>query len=87
MNLYGPAFFTDDALIAEIKEYAKARKQVATNNIAVIASEGRRLEFTSNKSSRDVLDGDLRAMLFEARQRGLEIGGEPSTAIAVEIGI
>lgn len=87
MNLWGPAFFDDEALIAEIKEYVAARKKVSQNNIAVIAGEGRRLEFTGNKSSKDVLDADLREMLAEARRRGLEIGGDAPSAIGVEFGI
>lgn len=83
MNLYGPDFFTDDELIAEIKQYAKARKDYTLGGqIGVIAGEGRRVEYHAGSSSG--LDADLREMLYEARARGLSIGGDPGNAITVE---
>lgn len=87
MNLWGPAFYTDEELIAEIKAYALARREVTTTGVAVIAGEGRRVEFTDTPDRIAQLDADLRAMLYEARCRGLEIGGQPLTAIAVETGL
>lgn len=87
MNLWGPEFFTDDALVAEIKEYAQARKEVASRGIASIQGEGRRIEFVGTADSRKSLDTDLREMLAEARRRGLPIGGIGGGAIAVETGL
>lgn len=74
----------DAALIAEIVEYRAAKKAVALGGgIAVIAGEGRRIEYTRANSS--ALDSELRNLLYEARRRGLDIGGSGG-AIAVEIG-
>lgn len=87
MNLWGPDFFTDEQLVAEIKAYAAARRKVANGGVAVIAGEGRRVEFAPVDDQIKQLDRDLRSMLFEARQRGLSIGGDPQTAIAVETGL
>lgn len=85
MNLYSRDFYTDDQLTAEIRAYAKARRDLAHGaGVAVIAGEGRRVEFTSGSSSQ--LGSDLEEMLYEARARGLSIGGMPEHAIAVEIG-
>lgn len=86
MNLWGPAFFTDEQLVEEIKQYAAARREVSTGGIGVIAGEGRRIEFSSTPDRIRALNSDLRAMLYEARQRGLPIGGDPQYAIAVETG-
>lgn len=86
MNLYGPDFYTDDALVAEIRAYAGARRELATRDVAVIAGEGRRLEFTNTADQKRGLDADLREMLAEARRRGLSIGGNGGHALAVEIG-
>lgn len=86
MNLYGPEFFDDTALEAEIRQYAAAKKTLALpgSQVAVIAGEGRRVEFT--KVSSGDLDTALREMLYEARQRGMSIGGDPESALTVEIG-
>jgi hypothetical protein len=83
MGLYGPDFYDDAALIAEIQAYAKARRDLSLGDIAVIAGEGRRLEFAPKDRGR--IDTELREMMYEARQRGLSIGGAGG-AITVEIG-
>lgn len=91
MNLWGPAFFNDDALVTEIKAYAAARREVRAGNpaqhIRKIQGEGRLLEFAPVESSMAGLDADLREMLAEAQRRGLEIGGTGGGAIAVETGL
>lgn len=75
---------TDEELIAEIKAYRAAKRKIAMGgDVAVIAGESRRLEFT--RSSSTVLDTELRSLYYEARKRGLDIGGTGG-AIAVEIG-
>lgn len=84
MNLWSRALFTDDALIAEIKAFAAARREVATRGIASISGEGRRVEFVDTADSRANLDADLREMLAEARRRGLAIGGVGGGSIGVE---
>jgi hypothetical protein len=85
MNLYSRDFYDDDALIAEIREHARCKRELAKGgSIAVIAGENRRVEFV--RSNTGQLDTDLREMMYEARQRGLSIGGDPETAITVEIG-
>jgi hypothetical protein len=90
MNLWGPEFFDDAGLIAEIKQYASARREVRGGNPATIVrkiqGEGRLLEFAPVADSMKNLDADLREMMAEARRRGLPIGGTGSSAIAVEIG-
>lgn len=87
MNLYGPDFFDDDALIAEIKAYAAAKRTLSIpgGQVAVIQGEGRRVEFVGVTGSTEV-DTALRQMMYEARQRNLSIGGNPDSAITVEIG-
>lgn len=91
MNLWGPAFFTDEELVAEIKASAAARRKLGngtpTSHIRKVQGEGRMMEFAPIAESISSLDADLRAMLFEARSRGLPIGGDPENAIAVETGL
>lgn len=87
MNLWGPEFFTDEQLVEEIKQYAAARREVLNGGVAVIAGEGRRVEFAPTPDRIKALNADLRAMMYEARQRNLPIGGEPMNAIAVETGL
>ncbi len=72
-----------EELIAEINEYVAAKKKVAMGGIGVVAGEGRRIEYTP-ASSRGI-DEQLRLLGYEARKRGLEIGGSGG-AIEVEIG-
>lgn len=85
MNIYGPDFFTDDELIAEIKAYIAAKREVALGGgVGVVAGEGRRVEFT-RANAKDI-DVALREMAYEARERGLSIGGDADSAILVEIG-
>lgn len=75
---------TDDELIAEINEYRAARKEALFGGgVGVVQAEGRRLEFT--RANLTGLDAELRMLYYEARRRGLEIGGSGG-AIAVEIG-
>lgn len=78
------ADLTDDELTAEIKQYRDARKEALFGGgVGVIAGEGRRIEYT--KTSVGGLDQELRLLYYEARARGLPIGGTGG-AIAVEIG-
>jgi len=78
------ADLTDELLIAEIEQYRAARKEAMFGGgVGVIAGEGRRIEYT--KTSIRGLDEELRVLYYEARQRGLPIGGSGG-AIAVEIG-
>jgi 4-aminobutyrate aminotransferase-like enzyme len=90
MNLYGPNFYSDQALIEEIRSYVTARKQTLAGETAMIRKvqgEGRLIEFGSTKDQRQAIDVELREMMAEARRRGLPIGdGTGGSAIAVEIG-
>lgn len=73
---------TDDELTKEIVDTHAARRKVASGGVAVvIAGEGRRVEYT--RANAGMIDEDLRMLAYEARTRGLEIGGE-SGAIGVE---
>ncbi|MET0373960.1 MAG: hypothetical protein ABW128_06845 [Rhizorhabdus sp.] len=74
---------TDDELTAEITATFAARKTAIGGGVAVVAGEGRRIEYT--RSNLSGLDRTLRDLGFEARKRGLPIGGIGG-AIAVEIG-
>jgi hypothetical protein len=75
---------TDEQLLAEYAEYHEAAKKVAFGGeIAVIAGEGRRAEYT--KSNADALNLALRELAAEMSYRGLTEGGGRS-AIPVEIG-
>lgn len=91
MNLWGPEFFDDAALEAEIRQYAAARRTVRGGNPAAlirkVQGEGRMIEFSPVADSMAMLDADLREMLAEARRRGLAIGGVAPHAIAVETGL
>jgi hypothetical protein len=94
MNLWGPAFYTNDALETEIRAFADMRRTVRGGNPAEyvrrVHGEGRLIEFWPVKESMDLLDADLREMMAEARRRGMPIGGrqgcEGGMAIDVEIG-
>ncbi len=78
------ADLTDRALSDEIKQYRDARREALFGGgVGVIAGEGRRIEYT--KTSIGGLDADLRLLYYEARMRGMAIGGTGG-AIAVEIG-
>ena len=78
------AGLTDEQLEAEIQAYLAARREVALGGgVGVIAGEGRRIEYV--RSNIGLLDQDLRALGWEARYRGLAIGGDGG-AIAVEFG-
>jgi hypothetical protein len=85
MRAYGPDLYTDEELVEEIKLYLKAKRDAALggSDIVVIAGEGRRLEFAPKNFGQ--IDLALREMGWEARQRGLDIGGEAG-ALLVEIG-
>jgi len=91
MNLWGPGFFTDEELVAEIQQYAAARRKVRGGDpasvIRRISGEGRLIEFAPIESSMAGLDADLREMLAEARRRGLDIGGTGGSAIEVRMGL
>lgn len=83
MQIYGRGLYTNDELIALIKEAVKAKRDLAGGKgVGVIAGEGRRVEFV--QANRSELDADIGEMMYEARQRGLPIGGQPESAIAVE---
>lgn len=74
---------SDEELEAEIASTVAARRTAIGGSVAVIAGEGRRIEYT--RSNLGGLDKVLRDLGFEARKRGLAIGGTGG-AIAVEIG-
>lgn len=75
---------TDEELVQMIKDLFAAKLEVSTSGVAVVQGEGRRLEYTqANISQCDIL---LRHLGFEARTRGLAIGGSGGGAIAVEFG-
>lgn len=81
MGLYST--FTDQQLLAEIKEYQGAIKAVAIGGgVGVVAGEGRRVEFVTGNVG--AARTELRELVHEAVSRGLmnSSGG----AIAVEIG-
>jgi len=90
MNIWGPAFFDDEALEADIRAMVTARRALRRGDqasmIRKIQGEGRLLEFAPVADSMNNLDADLREAMAEARRRGLEIGGTPHNAIAVETG-
>ena len=90
MNLYGPSFYTDEQLVAEIRSYAGAKRELLRGETAAfksVAGEGRRIEFAPTADQKRALDVELREMGVEARNRGLPIGEEMrGGAIAVEIG-
>lgn len=74
--------YTDDEIVTAITETYAAKRTIGLGGVAVvIAGEGRRVEYTP--ASAAGLDADLRLLAYEARVRGLEIGGEGG-AIAVE---
>lgn len=83
MRPYPPELYTDAALLAEFQSYRAARKAALSGQIAVIAAEGRRVEYVPAQIGE--IDRELREIGVEARARGLSWGGENS-AITVEIG-
>jgi hypothetical protein len=91
MNLWGPAFFDNDALVEEIRNMAVSRRKVSggdpASHIRKVSGEGRMVEFAPVADSMAGLDADLREAMAEARRRGLDIGGDPHNAIAVEFGL
>lgn len=74
---------TDQQILSEISDLRKARRKIATGDIAVIAGEGRRLEYGRGDSK--IIDQELRELYAEATERGMAIGAGGG-AIAVEIG-
>lgn len=83
MRPYPPELYDDAALLAEFQEFRQARKTALSGEIAVIAGEGRRMEYGPTRISE--IDRELREIGVEARQRGLSWGGTGG-AIDVEIG-
>ena len=83
MRPYGPDFFTDDQLKAEFQELSRAKRQALSGQVAVIAGEGRRVEYVPTQLGN--IERELREIDCEARARGLAWAGDIS-AIAVEIG-
>lgn len=83
MRPYPPELFDDAALLAEFQSYRAARKSALSGQIAVIAGEGRRLEYAPTQLGE--IDRELREIGAEARARGLSWAGD-SSAITVEIG-
>lgn len=72
MGIYSD--LTDEALAAEIAAYRAARKEMTLGQgVAVIAGEGRRVEFT--KANRADLDAELRALIREQDKRAGRRGG------------
>lgn len=83
MRPYPPDEYTDEQLREEWRQYRGARKKLAKGDIAVIAGEGRRVEFVPGQIG--TIDLELREIGVEARFRGLPWGGDGS-AIAVRMG-
>lgn len=83
MRNYPPDEFTDEQLRDEWREYRAVRKKLAKGDVAVIAGEGRRLEFVPGQIG--TVDLELREIGVEARLRGLDWAGDAS-AIMVEVG-
>ncbi len=83
MRPYGPEFFTDDQLKAEFQALRSAKRQAMSGQIAVVAGEGRRVEYVPAQQGE--IDRELREIDCEARARGLAWAGD-SSAITVEIG-
>lgn len=75
--------YTDEQLIAEINATLAARKTAISGGVAVVAGEGRRIEYT--RANLTGLEQTLRDLGYEARQRGLPIGGTGG-ALTVRIG-
>ena len=74
--------YTDEEIQTAITESYEAKRTIARGGVAVvIAGEGRRVEYTQANAS--ALAEDLRLLGYEARLRGLEIGGEGG-AISLE---
>ena len=78
-----PAGADDAALLAEYQSYRTARKSALSGQIAVVAGEGRRIEYVPAQLNE--IDRELREIGVEARTRRLSWAGDNS-AIAVEIG-
>jgi len=76
--------WSDQQIIDEIGEYRAAKKKVAMGQVAVIAGEGRRIEYTPSQIK--LINAELRELADEARERNLPIGGDAGGAIAVEFG-
>jgi hypothetical protein len=85
MRPYDPSIWTDEALIAEIKQYQAAKKEAALGGgVGKVQGEGRLVEFTRANSSE--IDLALRELYAEMRRRGLGASQGYGGAIAVEIG-
>ena len=83
MRPYPTELYDDAALLAEFQSYRAARKSALSGQIAVIAGEGRRLEYAPTQLGE--IDRELREIGVEARERGLTWAGQGG-AISVEIG-
>lgn len=69
MNPYGR--LTEEQLLAEIAQYEAAAKEFALGgDIAVIAGEGRRVEYTRRDGK--AVNNALRELYAEAADRGLD---------------
>jgi hypothetical protein len=77
-----PDQWTETSLRAELAEWRAARKTAIMGGIAVIAGEGRRLEYS--RAQLPAIDCEIKEILAEMRRRGLIAGN--IGAIAVEIG-
>lgn len=83
MRPYSPEFYDDAALLNEFQALRSARRAALSGQIAVIAGEGRRIEYVPAQVGE--IDRELREIGVEARARGLSWAGDAS-AISVEIG-
>lgn len=83
MRPYGPEFYSDEQLKAEFQALLVAKRQALSGQVAVIAGEGRRVEYVPTQVGS--IDRELREIDCEARTRGLSWAGD-SSAITVEIG-
>lgn len=85
MRPYDPSLYTDAELIAEIKQYQAAKREVNIGGgVGKVQGEGRLVEFT--KANAGGIDVELRELYAEAKRRGLGEFSGYGGAIAVEIG-
>ena len=67
------ASLSDEDLIAEINDLNTAKRKAMMGGIAVIAGEGRRVEYS--KADVGAMNVTLRELYAEARRRRLDIAG------------
>ena len=79
----------DAALLAKIAQLRGAIDEIGTDRVAVIAGEGRRVEFTATRANLEQLYASLRNAVSEAKRRptiDTSTWGPTGGSIALEIG-